>query len=124
MTWRGLKEEDLCFCFSCTCLSGIRSGQYATRGDSGESTIVDYCPELHVSASVHVMFKECKISVERGHKDVAFCCEYVVMTYVCWCELFFLFWFVVVLRALRSCMFVCRPWPMMRTCEDVSSDLI
>ena len=89
MTWRGLKEEDLCFCFSCTCLSGIRSGQYATRGDSGESTIVDYCPELHVSASVHVMFKECKISVERGHKDVAFCCEYVVMTYVCWCELFF-----------------------------------
>ena len=60
-----------------------RSGQYATGGDSGESPIVDYWPELCVNASFHVMFTECNISVDGGHKDIAFCCEYVVMTYVC-----------------------------------------
>ena len=83
MTWRGLTEEDLCFRFSCTCLACIRSGQYATGCDSGESTIVDYCPELYVIALVHVMCTECNIGVDGGHRDIAFCCKYVVITYVC-----------------------------------------
>ena len=130
-TWRGLEEEDVLFfvshvhAFLC---SSSRSGQYATGGDSGESTIVDYCPELYVIASVHVMFTECNLSVDGGHKDIALCCNYVVtvvMTLGCCLLMWIVFWlwFVVVLCALQSCPFVCRPWPMMMTCEAMSSDL-
>ena len=81
--------------------SSSRSGQYATGGDSGESTIVEYCPELHVIALVHVIFTECNISVDGGHKDIAFCCRYVVMTYVC-C---LLMW--IVLLVMVCCSVVC-----------------
>ena len=80
------------------CLSS-RSGQYTTGCDSGESTIVGYCPEMQVIALVHVMYTECDISVDGGHRDGAFCCKYVVMTYVC-CLLMWIVFLVIVCRSV------------------------